>query len=75
MARDISVRDWAREKGCRLRIACNGMGSIFRPNNEHWKWLHVEIMKGALSGVPGYLCARLGMRKWLPSHNRAKSHG
>ena len=48
--RDISVHDWAHEKGCRLRIARNQTGSIFRPNNEYWKPLRVKIIKGALPG-------------------------
>ena len=44
----ISVRDWAREKGCHLEIARNHMGSIFRPNNKYWKQLPAKIIKGAL---------------------------
>ena len=34
---DISVRDCARKKGCRLKVAWNHTGSIFRPKNEYWK--------------------------------------
>ena len=50
----ISVRDWARENGCRLKIAQNRTGSIFSPNNEYWKPSRVKIRKGALPGGPGY---------------------
>ena len=34
--RDISLRDWARERGDPLGLARNRTGSIFRPNNEYW---------------------------------------
>ena len=52
--REISVRDWAREKGCRLRIVRNRVCSIFRGNNEYSKRSRVKIIKGALPGGPGY---------------------
>ena len=35
--RDICVRDWACEKGCRPGIVWNRTGSIFRLDNEDWK--------------------------------------
>ena len=72
---DISVRDWSREKGCHLRIARNHTGSIFRANNEYWKWSCTKIIKGALQGGPGYQRARLHVRKRSLSQNRVKSHG
>ena len=52
--RDIGVRDCVREKGCCLRVARNRTGSIFRPNNEYWKWSRAKIIKGALLGGLGY---------------------
>ena len=52
--RDIRVGDRAREKDCRLRIARNCMGIIFRPNNEYRKWSPAKIIKGALSIGSGY---------------------
>ena len=48
--RDISMRDWAHEKGCRLRIAGTRTCSIFTPNNDYWKWSSVKIIKGAFPG-------------------------
>ena len=61
--RDISVRDWARERGCRLGIARNHMGCIFRPNNESWKRLRTKIIKGALPGGAGILACTIGRAK------------
>ena len=43
--RDIRVRNLASEKDCRLRIARNCTGSIFRPSNEYWKQSHAKIIK------------------------------
>ena len=40
---DISVYGGAREKCCRLRIARNCVGGIFRPNNEYRKRSCVKI--------------------------------
>ena len=33
--KDITMSNWAREKSCRIKIARNRTGSIFRPNNEY----------------------------------------
>ena len=65
------MNDMLLKNGCRLKIARNRIGNIFRPNNEYWKQLHVKIIKGALPGGPVYLRAL----KMLPSQNRAKLHG
>ena len=51
---EISMHDWAREKGCHLRITRNRTSSIFRPYNKNWKRLRSKIIKGAPSGGPGY---------------------
>ena len=50
MGWDISLRDWACEKGCGLRIARNHMGSIFRPNNEYWKRSRKKLRNGVNPG-------------------------
>ena len=42
------MRDKLLKTGFRLRIVQNLSGSIFRPNDEYWKWLHAKIVKGAL---------------------------
>ena len=52
--RDISVRDWALENCCPLRIGRIRTGSIFRPNNDFWKQSCAKIIKGTLSGASGY---------------------
>ena len=52
---DISVREWARERGCGLRIARNHTGFIFKPNNEYWKQSRAKIIKGALPEGPRIL--------------------
>ena len=49
------MRDWAREKGCRLIIARNRTGSIFRPNNKYWKRSRTKIVNGTLPGGDGIL--------------------
>ena len=74
VSRDITVRDWVREKGCRLKTARNRTGSVFRPNNDYRKRSCAKIIKGALPGGPRYYRVRLSARKRLPSQNRAKSH-
>ena len=51
--RDISVCDWASEKGCCLRIARNRTGSTLRPNNKYWKKLNAKIIEALLGGA-GY---------------------
>ena len=51
---DISVRDCAHEKGYRLRIERNRMGSLFRPYNEYRKRSRAKIIIEALPGDLGY---------------------
>ena len=55
MGRYISVCEWARECGCRLGIARNRTGSLFRPNKKYWKRSLAKIIKGALLGGDGIL--------------------
>ena len=50
----MGVRDCAREKGSRLKIARNPTGRIFKPNNEYLKRLRVKIIKEALAVGPRY---------------------
>ena len=50
----ISMRDKLLEKGCSIKITRDRTGSIFRPNNEYWKWSGEKIINRALSGGPGY---------------------
>ena len=52
--RDVIVSDWARENGCRLGIARNRTGSIFRPNNKYWIQSRAKIIKGELPEGTGY---------------------
>ena len=51
---DISVGDKLLEIDCRLRIARNRSGRIFRSNNEYWKQSRSKVINGALQGGPGY---------------------
>ena len=55
--RDISVHDKLLEKGCHLKITQNCTGSIFRLNNEYWKWSRAKIIKGALQGGAAILAS------------------
>ena len=48
---------WAREKSCRLIIARNLTGSIFRPNIGYWKRSRAKIAKGAIQGGYGILAS------------------
>ena len=72
--RETNMRDCACEKGCRLKIAGNRTGSIFRPNNGYWKRSRAKIIIGALFRGLGYYNARLHAQKRLPSQNCAKSY-
>ena len=55
MGQYISMCEWAGECGCRLGIARNRTGSIFRPNNKYWKQSRAKIIKGVLPGMDGIL--------------------
>ena len=47
--------EWARECGCRLGIARNRTGSIFRPNNKYSKRSRAKIIKVVLPIMDGIL--------------------
>ena len=57
------MRDWAREKSCRLIIVQNGTGCTFRPNNEYSKWSRAKIIKGVITGGVGILAYAIGSAK------------
>ena len=49
-----SKSHWKDEKGCRIRIAQNRTGSIFRPNKKYLKRSCAKIIKGVHPGRQEY---------------------